>query len=248
MDGRSEEDGWTLERLRDAVVPPSGLRACSGAALHGLLAAAVEAVGPGPFGGIARTPAFLRGLEALLDELAVGSVSPTTLAEAAERMGAPGGRLAHLGKLVEVCFERLAAAAVELPSARWLAASATLARGWPESLAVARVEVTATPPFPPGVVGFLGALARAASAAGRTLAVHVPLTGDAAHDAVLEPLLQAFEAGPDLAGVEAPARACRRRAVRGDAPARRRRSGERPDHGVRGSGGPGRPAGRPPPW
>lgn len=202
MDGQGEAEGWTLERLRDAVVPPSGLRVCSGAALQGLLAAAVDSAGPGPFGAIARSPGFLRGLEALLDELALGSVSPTTLAEAAERMGAPGARLAHLARLVEVATERLAAAGVELASGRWLAASTALARGWPASLAVARLEVTATPPFPPGVVGFLGALARSASASERTLVLHVPLAGDAGLDAAVEPLLQAFEAGPDLPGLE----------------------------------------------
>ncbi len=128
-----DEESWTLERLRDAVVPPSGLRACGGAALHGMLASAVEAVGSGPFGGIARTPGFLRGLEALLDELALGSVSAGTLAEAAERMGTPGARLAHLAKLVEVSTERIAAARVELPSTRWVTGSAALARGWPDA-------------------------------------------------------------------------------------------------------------------
>ena len=51
-------------------------------------------------------------------------------------------------------------------------------------------------------MGFLAALARAASSAGRTLTLHVPLTGDAGLDAALEPLLRAFEAGPDLPGVE----------------------------------------------
>ena len=196
------EESWTLERLRDAVVGPSGLRACAGAALHGMLASAVEAVGSGPFGGVARTPGFLRGLEALLDELALGNVSAGTLAEAAERMGTPGARLAHLAKLVEVSTERLAAARAELPSTRWVTGSAALARGWPDQLPAGHLDVTATPPFPPGVVGFLAAVAHAASRAGRTLAVHVPLAGDAALDAAVEPVLQAFEAGPDLPGVE----------------------------------------------
>ena len=121
------EESWTLERLRDAVVSPSGLRACAGAALHGMLASAVESVGAGPFGGIARTPGFLRSLEALLDELALGSVSPGSLVEAAERMGTPGARLVHLAKLVQVSTERLAAAGAELSSTRWVTGSAMLA-------------------------------------------------------------------------------------------------------------------------
>jgi len=202
MRGVYDTDGWTLERLRDAVVPPSELRTCSGPALHGLLSAAVETVGPGPFGALARSASFLRGLESLLEELALGSVSADALAEAAERMGPAGARLAHLGRLVEASRARMTAAAVELASARWVTASGVLARGWPETLAAEQLALTVAPPFPPGVVGFLAALARAASTAGRTLVLRVPLTGDASLDAAVEPLLQAFEAGPDLPGVE----------------------------------------------
>ena len=65
MQHPNRDETWTLERLRDAVVPPSGLRVCSGPALHGLLGAAVDSVGPGPFGVAAASPGFLRGLEAL---------------------------------------------------------------------------------------------------------------------------------------------------------------------------------------
>ncbi len=202
MEALGHEEGWTPERLRDAVVPPSGLRTCSGAALQGLLLAAVDSVGPGPFGAVARSPAFLRGLEALLDELALGGVSAATLAEAAERMGPPGARLAHLAQVVEACGARMATARVELASARWAAASGLLARGWPSELGVDPLTLMLTPPFAPGVVGFLASLARAASDSGRTLALRVPLAGDAGLDAALEPLLQAFEAGPDLPGVE----------------------------------------------
>ena len=84
------DEGWTLERLRDAIVPPSGLRTCSGPALHGLLAAAVEAVGAGPFGPQVRSPLFLGALEAVLEELALGSVSAPTLAEAARKPATRG--------------------------------------------------------------------------------------------------------------------------------------------------------------
>src|SRR5262249_59472421 len=86
MERLGTDEGCTLERLRDAVVPQSGLRTCSGPALHGLLAAAVDAVGAGPFGAQARSPSFLGAFEALLEELALGSVSAPTLAEAAERL------------------------------------------------------------------------------------------------------------------------------------------------------------------
>ncbi|HEY1907180.1 MAG TPA: hypothetical protein VGG91_14125, partial [Myxococcaceae bacterium] len=202
MERLGDEDGWTLERLRDAVVPPSGLRTCSGPALHGLLAAAVDAIGPGPIGARARTPSFLRALEALLDELALGSVSASTLAEAAERLGSAGGRLAHLARIVANATGRLATAGVELASSRWVTASSVLAHGWPTQLGFTELGLTVAPPFPPGVVGFLAALARAASSTGRTLRLHVPLSGDAGLDAALEPLLKAFEAGPDLPGVE----------------------------------------------
>jgi RecB family exonuclease len=202
MDGLDQAEGWTLERLRDAVVPPSGLLCCSGAALHGLLAAAVDEAGPGPFGAVARTPPFLCGLERLLDELALGSVSSSTLAEGAEGMGPSGARLRHLARLVEGSLERMAAARVERPSFRWVPASAELARGWPAGLEFEHLELTLGPPCPPAVVGFVAALARALSASGRTLSLHIPLTGDATLDAALEPLLQALEAGPDLPGVE----------------------------------------------
>jgi len=202
MERLGGEDGWTLERLRDAVAPPSGLRTCSGPALHGLLAAAVDAVGPGPIGPQARTPAFLRALEALLDELALGSVSSSTLGEAADLLGTASGRLAHLARIVADATARLATAGVELASSRWVAASSVLARGWPAQLDPPHLALTVAPPFPPGVVGFLAALARAASSAGRPLSLHVPLTGDAGLDAALEPLLKAFEAGPELPGVE----------------------------------------------
>jgi len=202
MEGLGHDEGWTLERLRDAVVPPSGLLCSAGPALHGLLAAAVETVGPGPFGALARAPSFLRGLEALLDELALGSVSAATLGEAAERMGPSGARLAHLARLVEASLSRMATARVELASSRWVTASGALASGWPAQLATGRLQLTVAPPCAPAVVGFLGALARAASSSGRVLAIHVPLTGEAGHDAALEPLLHSFEAGPDLPGVE----------------------------------------------
>ncbi|HVP62062.1 MAG TPA: PD-(D/E)XK nuclease family protein [Myxococcaceae bacterium] len=202
MEGLGDEDGWTLEGLRDAVVPPSGLRTCSGPALHGLLSAAVESVGPGPFGVLARSGSFLRGLEALLDELALGSVSAATLSEAAGRMGTAGARLAHLARLVESSGARMAATGIELASSRWVTASGVLARGWPAGLGVEQLAVRVAPPCPPGVVGFTAALARAASSSGRTLSIRVPLTGEAGLDAALEPLLQAFEAGPDLPGVE----------------------------------------------
>jgi len=196
------DEGWTLERLRDAVVPPSGLRTCRGPALHGLLEATVEAVGAGPFGPQVRSPVFLTALERVLEELAHGSVSAPTLAEAAARLGTAGARLAHLARLVDDAFTRMARARVELAASRWVAASRAFAHGWPASLTLQRIELTPAPPFPPDALGFLAALARAASSTGRTLAVHVPLTGDAGLDATLEPLLQAFEAGPDLPGVE----------------------------------------------
>src|SRR5262245_59602923 len=202
MERLGTDEGWTLERLRDAVVPQSGLRTCCGPALHGLLAAAVDAVGAGPFGAQARSPSFPGAFEALLEELALGSVSAPTLAEAAERLGSAGARLSHLARLIDDATARMARARVELAASRWVAASGVLAHGWPASLQLRRIELTAAPPFPPGVVGFLAALARAASSTARTLAVRVPLTGDAGVDAALEPLLQAFEAGPDLPGVE----------------------------------------------
>src|SRR5215510_5099170 len=166
MDGLDHDEGWTLERLRDAVVPPSGLVCCSGPPLHGLLAAAVDDAGPGPFGAVARTPSFLRGLERMLDELALGSVSSSTLAEAAERMGPSGARLLHLARIVECALERMATARVERPSFRWVPAAAELARGWPARLRVEHLELTLGPPCPPGVVGFVAALARALSASG----------------------------------------------------------------------------------
>src|SRR5215470_8795450 len=169
MERLGDDDGWTLERLRDAVVPPSGLRTCSGPALHGLLAAAVDAVGPGPIGPQARTPSFLRALEALLDELALGGVSASTLTEAAERLGNAGGRLAHLARIVADATGRLGTAGVELSSSRWVTASGALARGWPAQLDFEQLALTVAPPFPPGVVGFLAALARGASSAGRAL-------------------------------------------------------------------------------
>ena len=202
MERPGEDEGWTLERLRDAIVRPSGLRTCRAAALHGLLAAALDAIGPGPFGPQARTPSFLSALEAVLDELALGSVSATTLSEAAERLGPAGARLGHLARLVDDATARMARARVELAAARWVAASTVLSHGWPAELTLPQLELTATPPFPPAVVGFLSALARAVSSSGRSLALRVPLTGDAGLDAALEPLLQAFEAGPDLPGVE----------------------------------------------
>ena len=202
MERLGDDGGWTPERLRDAVLPPWGLRTCSGPALHGLLSAAVEGVGPGPFGAQAASPSFLRGLEATLGELALGSVSAATLGEAAERLGIAGARLAHLARLIHAASERMTRAGVELEASRWVSASGVLTRGWPPHLALRRVELTVTPPFPPGVVGFLAALARAASSAERTLVLHVPLTGDAGLDAALEPLLQAFESGEDLPGVE----------------------------------------------
>jgi len=196
------DEGWTLERLRDAIVPPSGLRTCSGPALHGLLAAAVDAVGGGPFGPQVRSPLFLGALEAVLEELALGGVSAPTLAEAAERLGPAGARLAHLARLIDDATGRMTRARVELAASRWIAASSVLTRGWPASVPPRRIELIAVPPFPPGVVGFLAALARAASSTERTLSVRVPITGDTGVDAALEPLLQAFEAGPDLPGVE----------------------------------------------
>jgi RecB family exonuclease len=201
MERREKNGGWTLERLRDAVVPPSGLRTCTGPALHGLLAASVERVGAGPFGPQVRSHSFLAELEAVLEELAHGSVSASTLAEAAARLGTAGARLAHLGRLVDDASARMAQARVELAAARWVAASRALAHAWPSSLPP-RIELTAVPPFPPGAIGLLVALARATSSTERELTVHVPLTGDAVLDAALEPVLQAFEAGPDLPGIE----------------------------------------------
>src|SRR5262249_22454706 len=202
MERPGNDEGWTLERLRDALVPPSGLRTCSGPALHGLLAAAVETVGAGPFGAPIRSPTFLFAFESALEELALGSVSAATLAEAAERLGAAGVRLPHLARLVDAATGRMGRARVELVASRWVAASSVLAHAWPASLPFRHLELSATPPFPPAVVGFLAALARAASSTGRSLALHVPLTGDPGLDAAVEPLLQAFEAGPDLPGVE----------------------------------------------
>src|SRR5262245_30781368 len=202
MERRGDHDGWTLERLRDAVVPPSRLRTCNGPALHGLLAAAVEAVGTGPFGSEARSPTFLQALEAVLEELAHGRVSAATLEEAAARLGTSGARLAHLARLIDAASSHMEHAGVELAASRWVAASSVLARGWPAHLSLQQVELTVVPPLSPGMVGFLSALARAASAAGRALVVRVPLTGDALTDAALEPVLHAFEAGPDLPGVE----------------------------------------------
>ena len=202
MERPGGEEGWTLERLRDAIAPPSGLRTCRGHALSGLLAATIDAVGPGPFGPQARTPSFLRALEAVLDELALGSVSSNALAEAAERLGTTGARLAHLARLADDAIARLTRAGVELTASRWVAASSVLTGGWPADLAFRQLDLTVAPPFPPAVVGFLAALARAASSTGRTLVLRVPLTGDAGIDAALEPVLQAFEAGPDLPGVE----------------------------------------------
>ena len=202
MERPGADGGWTLERLRDAIVRPSGLRTCRGPALHGLLAATVDAVGPGPFGPHARTPPFLHALEAALDELALGTVSATTLAEAADRLGPAGARLAHLARLVGEATARLARSGIELDASRWVAASTVLTQGCPVDLHLTHLELDATPPFPPAVVGFLAALARAISSTGRTLALRVPLTGDAGIDAALEPLLQAFEAGPDLPGIE----------------------------------------------
>jgi len=202
MERLGDHDGWTLERLRDAVVPPSRLRTCSGPALHGLLAAAVQTVGAGPFGSQARSPSFLQALEGVLEELAHGSVSASTLEEAAARLGNGGARLAHLARLIDSATTHLARAGVELSASRWVAACSVLARGWPTHLPLQRVELTVAPPLAPGMVGFLSALARAASSSGRALAVRVPLTGDALTDAALEPVLQAFEAGPDLPGVE----------------------------------------------
>src|SRR5262249_13735458 len=118
MERPESDEGWTLERLRDAVVPPSGLRTCSGPALHGLLAAAVEAFGPGSFGAQVRSPTFLFALEAVLEELALGSVSPPTLAEAAQRLGAAGARLSHLARLVREASAHMARARVELVASR----------------------------------------------------------------------------------------------------------------------------------
>ena len=202
MERPGGEEGWTLEQLRDAIVPPSGLRTCRGPALYGLLAATIDAVGLGPFGPQARTPSFLRAFEVVLDELALGSVSSATLAEAAERLGTAGARLTHLARLADDATGRMARAGVELAASRWVAASSVLTHGWPADLAFRQLELTVAPPFPPAVVGFLAALARVASSTGRTLALRVPLTGDAGIDAALEPLLQAFEAGPDLPGIE----------------------------------------------
>jgi RecB family exonuclease len=202
MERLGDHDGWTLERLRDAVVRPARLRTCSGPALHGLLSAAVEAVGPGPFGSQARSPTFLRALEGVLEELAQGSVSASTLEEAAARLGSAGARLAHLARLIDATTTHLDRAGVELAASRWVAASRVLARGWPAHLPLEQVELTVAPPLSPGMVGFLSAMARAASSSGRALVVRVPLTGDPQTDAAVEPVLQAFEAGPDLPGVE----------------------------------------------
>ena len=202
MERLGDLDGWTLERLRDAVVPPSGLRTCSGPALHGLLSAAVDAAGTGPFGTQARSPTFLRALEGVLEELAHGGVSAPTLEEAAARLGPSGARLAQLARLIETATTLMGRAGVELPASRWVAASSVLARGWPAHLPLRRIELTLTPPFPPGAVGFLAALARAAASSGHSLVLRVPLTGDALTDAALEPVLHAFEAGPDLPGIE----------------------------------------------
>src|SRR5262245_41198193 len=160
MERPGDHVGWALERLRDAVVPPSRLRTCSGPALHGLLAAAVEAVGPGPFGSQARSPTFLRALEGLLEELAHGSVSASTLEEAAARLGTTGSRLSHLARLIDAASTQLERAGVELAASRWVAASSALARGWPAQLSVQQVELAVVPPLSPGMVGFLSALAR----------------------------------------------------------------------------------------
>ena len=202
MEGRGDIGGWTLERLCDALVPPSGARTTSGPTLLEILGAAIDVVGPGPFGPVARTPAFLRSLERLLDALALGSVSAPTLTEAAARLGPRGARLQHLARWLEAVEERMASAHLDLESARWVAASIALSRGWPATLPGGPLALTLAPPFPPGVVSFVSALARAASAAGQALTLHVPLTGDASLDAALEPILQALEAGPDLPGVE----------------------------------------------
>src|SRR5512143_1662515 len=120
MERLGDDEGWTLERLRDSIVPPSGLRTCRGPALHGLLSAAVEDVGPGPFGAHARSPTFLQALEALLDELALGSVSTSSLGEAAERLGTGGARLAHLARVIDAASTRMARAGVELEASRWV--------------------------------------------------------------------------------------------------------------------------------
>src|ERR1700751_6039463 len=128
------EEGWTLERLRDAVVPPSGLRACRPPAVPGLPQASIEAVGAGPFGPQVRRPAFLTALERVLEELAQGSVSAPTLAEVAARLGPAGARRRPLARLVDDAFTRMARAHVELAASRWVAASRAFAHGWPASL------------------------------------------------------------------------------------------------------------------
>src|SRR4030095_8817085 len=167
MERLRKHEGWTLERLRDAVVRPARLRTCSGPALHGLLAAAVEAVGPGPFGSQARSATFLQSLEGALEELAHGSVSAATLEEAAARLGSAGARLAHLARLIDAATTHLNRAGVELAASRWVAASSVLVPGWPAHLPVQQVELTVAPPLSPGMVGVLSALARAASSSGR---------------------------------------------------------------------------------
>jgi ATP-dependent helicase/nuclease subunit B len=193
---------WTLEQLRDAVAPPSGLRTGQGPALQGLLAAAVTAAGAGQFGAVAQSPAFLRGLEALLESMALGNVAPRALTEAAEQLDSGGERLRSLGTLVQVCQAQMGRAGVELAAQRWTVAATVLSRGWPPTLPFRRLDLTVHPPFPPAVVAFLRVLAAAAARAGRSLVLRAPMTGEASVDAALEPLLRAFESGPDLEGIE----------------------------------------------
>jgi RecB family exonuclease len=193
---------WTLEQLRDAIAPPSGRRTVRGPAFQGLLAAAASSVGAGQFGGVALSPAFLRGLEALLEALALGDVPPRALTEAAERLGSGAERLKWLGALVEACHGQMARAGVELAAQRWTAAAAVLFRGWPATLPFRSLDLTVHPPFVPAVVAFLRVLAAAAARADRAIILRAPMAGEASVDAALEPLLQAFESGPDLEGVE----------------------------------------------
>jgi ATP-dependent helicase/nuclease subunit B len=193
---------WTLEQLRDAIVPLSGRRTLRGPALQGLLAAASSSVGAGPFGGVAHSPGFLRGLESLLEALALGDVPPRALLEAAERLGSGTERLKWLGALVEACHGQMARAGVELAAQRWTVAATELARGWPAALPFGRLDLTVPPPCAPAVVAFLRMLAASAARAERGIVLRVPMVGEASVDAALEPLLQAFESGPDLEGVE----------------------------------------------
>ena len=194
---------WTLEGLRDRIAPLTGRRRVQGPALQGLLVAAIERAGPTPFGELASAPSFLRMLEALLEALALGNVSPGALAEAGERLGASGGRLRALSRLTETSLASLERAGAELAAGSWTSAATVLAHGWPAALApFEELDLTLHPPVPPALVSFVSVLARSASAAGRRMVVRVPLAGDGPLDAALEPLLQALEGAPELAGFE----------------------------------------------